>query len=61
MLIGNTKLIKLPYDVFVRELKGLLDHYPKKNVLIEQIVAFLKQTDENFVTFDRVNTIVEFL
>ena len=54
------RLIKLPFKAFVKELKGLFDHYPKKELLIEQMVQFLKQ-DSEFVTFQRVNTLVEFL
>ncbi len=32
------RLIKLPFKVFIKELKGVLDQYPKKELLIEQIV-----------------------
>jgi len=52
--------MNLPFDVLIKEMKAIFDQYPKKDLLIEKIVTFLKQSNE-FATFDRVNTLVEFL
>ena len=36
------KVLELPFEVIVKEMKAIFDRYPKKDLLIENFVAFLK-------------------
>lgn len=42
-------------------MKGLFNQYPKKELLIEKIVEYIAQGEKESATFERVNTLVEFL
>ena len=54
------KVVELPFEVIVKEMKAIFDKYAQKELLIEKILAFLKK-DSEVATFERINTLVEFL